>query len=294
MNQGYSTEWSPQQPQYSSWAQKNNFSSAAPSFTPNQSRHNQKSYSKYGYKAKDKNGFFKIKPFVIRDENISSDFQSEEVPFSQVNIKIEAPPVEKAKSSASASSHSSSMVPRKKYEMCKNFREKGTCKYGDKCLFAHGEHELTRYSASPQKDEGKKENAIKLSDPKPDDPSGEMTTKDSTKMIENLNIQEISIMGIEIDKSCSEDLKNQKKMSSNSGLNSEQPSSETNQLDDETQDQGENSTTLSSMKHNTPELLCNKITGPLEPPIPRANFYLNREEEFKELLANGTGLSKDF
>jgi hypothetical protein len=28
--------------------------------------------------------------------------------------------------------------------MCKNFREKGVCKYGDKCLFAHGEHELTR------------------------------------------------------------------------------------------------------------------------------------------------------
>jgi hypothetical protein len=33
---------------------------------------------------------------------------------------------------------------RKKYEMCKNFKEKGVCKYGDKCLFAHGEHELTR------------------------------------------------------------------------------------------------------------------------------------------------------
>lgn len=28
--------------------------------------------------------------------------------------------------------------------MCKNFREKGVCKYGDKCLFAHGEHELSR------------------------------------------------------------------------------------------------------------------------------------------------------
>ena len=27
--------------------------------------------------------------------------------------------------------------------MCKNFREKGVCKYGDKCLFAHGAHELT-------------------------------------------------------------------------------------------------------------------------------------------------------
>jgi hypothetical protein len=28
--------------------------------------------------------------------------------------------------------------------MCKNWKEKGTCRYGDKCLFAHGEHELTR------------------------------------------------------------------------------------------------------------------------------------------------------
>jgi len=31
-----------------------------------------------------------------------------------------------------------------KYETCKNFKEKGICKYGDRCLFAHGEHELTR------------------------------------------------------------------------------------------------------------------------------------------------------
>jgi hypothetical protein len=31
---------------------------------------------------------------------------------------------------------------RKKYEICKNFVETGECKYGEKCLFAHGEHEL--------------------------------------------------------------------------------------------------------------------------------------------------------
>ena len=36
------------------------------------------------------------------------------------------------------------MIRRLKYEMCKNWREKGTCKYGDKCLFAHGEAELTK------------------------------------------------------------------------------------------------------------------------------------------------------
>lgn len=28
--------------------------------------------------------------------------------------------------------------------MCKNWREKGACRYGDKCLFAHGDHELSR------------------------------------------------------------------------------------------------------------------------------------------------------
>ena len=32
---------------------------------------------------------------------------------------------------------------RKKFEMCKNWKEKGTCRYGEKCLFAHGKHELT-------------------------------------------------------------------------------------------------------------------------------------------------------
>jgi len=35
-------------------------------------------------------------------------------------------------------------MQRLKFEMCKNWREKGVCKYGDKCLFAHGERELTK------------------------------------------------------------------------------------------------------------------------------------------------------
>jgi hypothetical protein len=35
--------------------------------------------------------------------------------------------------------------------MCKNFKEKGVCKYGDKCLFAHGEHELTKKTPTEDK-----------------------------------------------------------------------------------------------------------------------------------------------
>lgn len=38
---------------------------------------------------------------------------------------------------------------RLKYEMCKNFREKGVCKYGDRCLFAHGDHELIKRGQIP-------------------------------------------------------------------------------------------------------------------------------------------------
>jgi hypothetical protein len=38
--------------------------------------------------------------------------------------------------------------------MCKNWREKGQCRYGDRCLFAHGYDELTQSSvtngSSPQ------------------------------------------------------------------------------------------------------------------------------------------------
>jgi hypothetical protein len=47
------------------------------------------------------------------------------------------------------SSAPKSGIVRLKYEMCKNFREKGTCKYGDRCLFAHGDHELTKRGSQP-------------------------------------------------------------------------------------------------------------------------------------------------
>jgi hypothetical protein len=54
--------------------------------------------------------------------------------------------IQKQTSSVSSqqSSSSATSVVRKKYESCKNFREKGVCKYGDRCLFAHGDHELTK------------------------------------------------------------------------------------------------------------------------------------------------------
>jgi len=59
---------------------------------------------------------------------------------------------------------------RKKYEMCKNFKEKGICKYGEKCLFAHGEHELSRRETETKKIEVVEkeiivEETIKLSTP---------------------------------------------------------------------------------------------------------------------------------
>lgn len=79
---------------------------------------------------------------------------------------------------------------RKKYEMCKNFKEKGVCKYGEKCLFAHGEHELSRRETEVKKVEVvEKENMtveaveelpIKISTPAKQ-PSTVTITQDSTK-----------------------------------------------------------------------------------------------------------------
>merc|ERR1711936_1305241 len=38
----------------------------------------------------------------------------------------------------------SSGNPRFKTEICRNFKEKGSCLYGDLCQFAHGKHELRK------------------------------------------------------------------------------------------------------------------------------------------------------
>lgn len=54
-----------------------------------------------------------------------------------------------------ANTSSGPVIKRSKYEMCKNFREKGVCKYGDRCLFAHGDHELTRRQSDESKTESK-------------------------------------------------------------------------------------------------------------------------------------------
>ena len=41
--------------------------------------------------------------------------------------------------------------PRFKTEICRNFKEKGTCLYGELCQFAHGKHEL-RVRSSVRRD----------------------------------------------------------------------------------------------------------------------------------------------
>ena len=66
-------------------------------------------------------------------------------------------------SDKTTSAASQPVMKRLKYEMCKNWREKGECKYGVKCLFAHGEDELTKRgttqaeAAKPAEPEAKKE-----------------------------------------------------------------------------------------------------------------------------------------
>jgi hypothetical protein len=75
-----------------------------------------------------------------------------------------------------APSSGTSPVKRTKYEMCKNFREKGVCKYGDRCLFAHGDQELTRRGSDEPKVEEMPKEVVAV-------PAVDETTKDSTQLI---------------------------------------------------------------------------------------------------------------
>ena len=72
-----------------------------------------------------------------------------------------SPPKEqKTETVSQASSQQTASAPkyvRLKYEMCKNFKEKGECKYGDRCLFAHGDHELIKRGQIPTSDSNKSE-----------------------------------------------------------------------------------------------------------------------------------------
>lgn len=93
---------------------------------------------------------------------------------------------------------------RLKYEMCKNFKEKGVCKYGDRCLFAHGDHELVKRgqvpsqnTASPAAEPAKKtdepvaaaDQSTQLTEQKVDD-SKDMTSKEIS-----LSLSEMPIKG---------------------------------------------------------------------------------------------------
>lgn len=197
-----------------------------------------------------------------------------------------APVVEKPALSTGVPSTTSTVV-RKKYEMCKNFKEKGVCKYGDKCLFAHGDHELTRRGSPSEAEkkptEVKKEAASTIVQAKDNSRTAQdQTTLDSTKIIDLTNEKgepDVSVLTEQ------ELRQSEKKLSSES----EHFSNEATLNDEIVLDQGENSTTLSSINDNSSKNTPEKTSTKLSKVSNRADhsFYsFKKEEEFKELLEN--------
>lgn len=76
---------------------------------------------------------------------------------------------------------SSPTVQRLKYEMCKNWREREVCKYGDKCLFAHGDKELTKRSTAPEVKTESTQN-LKISEAQSQKTDKEMSFETPTKL----------------------------------------------------------------------------------------------------------------
>lgn len=88
---------------------------------------------------------------------------------------------EHEKTAAAAPAPAQPVVRRLKYEMCKNWREKGECKYGVKCLFAHGEEELTKRGTQPATTEAPKTEPVKTEPVKADTVKTELVKTDTVK-----------------------------------------------------------------------------------------------------------------
>lgn len=89
-----------------------------------------KTYNGGGKNGRSKDLDVRVKPFRLEKAPETS------------SKKAETASTPAAQDSKSVSTSSVKSIVRLKYEMCKNFRETGSCKYGDRCLFAHGDHEL--------------------------------------------------------------------------------------------------------------------------------------------------------
>ena len=152
--------------------------------------------------------------------------------------------------------------------MCKNFRETGACKYGDRCLFAHGDHELINRgatatasappasSSTEKKEEDKKESsdiAVATSEEEKSKVVQDETTNDSTKVLAEADqAQDDSStttkkdQKLSVKEQCSENASVVNNRSPNLTDNSCE-SDVINVPEEEIQDHGENSTTLSSI-----------------------------------------------
>lgn len=218
-------------------------------------------------------------------------------------------------------------IVRLKYEMCKNFKETGSCKYGDRCLFAHGDHELINRAppvTEPEKpkpsEEAAKEDKKEAStgskvDSSDKESSSERdnavaenseqkaneTTNDSTKLLQAADVGEVSA-----EKEPKIQLKEQSSEHSvlTRSPNLTEQSCESEAVlgaEDEIQDHGENSTTLSSIEHNQRQsetdrdngdaaynLLNQAQEGTVEASSLDSQYQKNFEceDEFKELLEN--------
>jgi hypothetical protein len=79
-----------------------------------------------------------VKPFNLDDGVLNQEDSGQDKKSSSDAASPE-------KSEAASSKSSAIFKPLMlKFELCKNFMEKGDCKYGPRCLFAHGEHEMFR------------------------------------------------------------------------------------------------------------------------------------------------------
>lgn len=128
---GNNQRYQPRQQQYQ--VKKPGTQSSASSGTSSQAKCSDYTRTYNGKNGRSKDLDVKVKPFCVDKSEMKSSNGAKAADTGNGSSNQDA---------KSVSNTSVKSIVRLKYEMCKNFKETGSCKYGDRCLFAHGDHEL--------------------------------------------------------------------------------------------------------------------------------------------------------
>lgn len=104
----------------------------------------------YGNQFYPQDGFTRGDPSQILAARLQAQYTGTQTQYGMMTPPIDSGPPSSNGSSQNGPSANNRKLGLYKTELCRSWEEKGTCRYGNKCQFAHGEDELHNVSRHPK------------------------------------------------------------------------------------------------------------------------------------------------